>query len=67
MLHAYFRPNGQVLFAPFDPEVTCPLPDTAMDRAWMDLPLAPIGLGLILLGAVIASHRLTPARRFGRA
>jgi hypothetical protein len=38
-----------------------------MDRAWMDLPLAPIGLGLILLGAVIASHRLTPARRFGRA
>jgi hypothetical protein len=27
MLHAYFRPNGEVLFAPFDPQLSC-LPDT---------------------------------------
>ncbi len=24
MLHAYFRPGGEVLFAPFDPQVSCP-------------------------------------------
>lgn len=28
MLHAYFRPNGQVLFADFDPLVSCPPPGT---------------------------------------
>jgi len=28
MLHAYFRPNGQVLFADFDPQVACPPPGT---------------------------------------
>lgn len=33
MLHAYFRPNGQVLFAEFDPQLTCPaMPDAAMER-----------------------------------
>lgn len=31
MLHAYFRAGGQVLFAEFDPEVTCPaMPNTAV-------------------------------------
>jgi hypothetical protein len=29
MLHAYFRPNDQVLFAEFDPLVSCELPDTS--------------------------------------
>jgi hypothetical protein len=29
MLHAYFRPNGKVLFAPFDPQLSCELPDSA--------------------------------------
>lgn len=24
MLHGYFRPNGQVLFSDFDPQITCP-------------------------------------------
>ncbi|MBI3971684.1 MAG: hypothetical protein HY332_10390 [Chloroflexi bacterium] len=27
MLHAYFKPNGQVLFATFDPTLQCPPPD----------------------------------------
>lgn len=29
MLHSYFRPNGEVLFAPLDPQLSC-LPDTDM-------------------------------------
>lgn len=29
MLHAYFRPSGKVLFAPFDPQLSCELPDSA--------------------------------------
>lgn len=29
MLHAYFRPNEQVLFAEFDPQVSCELPPTS--------------------------------------
>ncbi len=29
MFHAYFRPNDQVLFAEFDPLVSCELPDTS--------------------------------------
>jgi hypothetical protein len=24
MFHAYFRPNGQVLFSTWDPQLTCP-------------------------------------------
>ena len=31
MLHAYFRPNSQVLFAVFDPEVSCPAPGVSRD------------------------------------
>lgn len=29
MFHAYFRPNDQVLFAEFDPLVSCELPDSS--------------------------------------
>lgn len=29
MLHGYFRPNDQVLFAEFDPQVSCELPPTS--------------------------------------
>ncbi|HEV2126355.1 MAG TPA: hypothetical protein VGW38_26660 [Chloroflexota bacterium] len=40
MLHAYFRPNGQVLFAAFDPQVTCPPPG-----------ILPTGFQIAQLGA----------------
>ena len=68
MLHAYFRPNGQVLFAPFDPEVTCPLPDAAMEQPdSMDLSLVYVGVGVIVFGALFAARRLRHVRRSGRA
>ena len=69
MLHAYFRADGQVLFAPFDPEVTCPqMPDSSTeDVAWpepsLGLPIALI-LGLLLVAWIglerrrVAHHRI---------
>ena len=41
MLHAYFRPNGQVLFADFDPAVTCPPPGTLPAGYQIAQPGAP--------------------------
>jgi hypothetical protein len=53
MLHAYFRPNGQVLFAEFDPRVTCATPSTSIvsgrERGMSGISL----LGFGLLGAAI--------------
>lgn len=58
MLHAYFRPNGQVLFAPFDPEVTCPMPDVAMEQPnpWPN-PLTIVGAALVATGALVTWGR----------
>ncbi len=47
MLHAYFRPGGQVLFAPFDPEVKCPLPDSSTADA--ATPVTQLGTPVMLL------------------
>ena len=62
MLHAYFRPNGQVLFAEFDPLVSCAMPGTSTvapgepdpDRMWL--------LMLVLLGTSVVMT-LIPRRR----
>jgi len=59
MLHSYFRADGQVLFAPFDPEVTCPqMPDSATKDLADDTfdasasgPAVPVAL---LVGLMIA-------------
>ena len=60
MLHAYFRPNGQVLFAEFDPQLTCPaapqtsiLPDDVT-------PNVLTALGVTLMGLAIAVAAATP-------
>ncbi|CAA9306988.1 MAG: hypothetical protein AVDCRST_MAG77-6155 [uncultured Chloroflexi bacterium] len=47
MLHAYFRPNGQVLFADFDPQVTCPAPGVL--PAGYRLAQPPTGAGQTML------------------
>ena len=47
MLHAHFRPNGQVLFAPFDPQLSCELPDTSIAGG----PAAPFGTPIVALMA----------------
>jgi hypothetical protein len=64
MLHAYFRPNGQVLFAEFDPEVTCPaVPNVAMvprDRTTTDL--AVLGLTLVGLAGLMAARKAVRSR-----
>ena len=58
MLHAYFQPDGQVLFAPFDPKVSC-LPDSATaDVAGPVAGLSILGLGLpvaLLVGLMLAA------------
>jgi hypothetical protein len=36
MLHAYFRPEGQVLFSVFDPQLTCPGPGVSRDGSSLD-------------------------------
>ncbi len=65
MLHAYFHPDGQVLFAPFDPAVTCPpLPDSSTLEASgplgaLSVPLALLGL---LFAAWVAFQRRLPTR-----
>ncbi len=63
MLHAYFRADGQVLFAPFDPEVTCPqMPDSSTrDVAW---PVASLGLLIVLIvGSMVAAWMGLERRR----
>ncbi len=36
MLHAYFRPDGQVLFSVFDPHLSCPAPGVSRDGLSLD-------------------------------
>ncbi len=66
MLHAYFRPGGQVLFAPFDPEVTC-LPDSATGDPTGPVAAVgiPVGLlvGLLLVAWVAFDRRLRTRTR----
>ncbi len=68
MLHAYFRPDGEVLFAPLDPQVSC-MPDTATEAVsdWAGAPLGgPLGgpaIPVALLAGLIVAwvtfrHRL---------
>ena len=66
MLHAYFRPNGKVLFAEFDPQLSCQLPATATEtipNRSDQLPALPI---TVLAIAFTASLGWTLRRR-GRA
>ncbi len=52
MLHAYFHPNGKVLFAEFDPELSCRLPATETeDIPSSDVPSLPIAVLAIAFGA----------------
>ena len=62
MLHAYFRPNGQVLFAEWDPELRCPpMPATSVIRD--DRGSALTALGAALLAAAVVSGALYVGRR----
>lgn len=73
MSHAYFHPDGQVLFAPFDPEVTCPqLPDSATKDLADDTtdasvsgPAIPVVLlvGLMIAGWLAFRRRLAEPYR----
>lgn len=69
MLHAYFRPNGQVLFAEFDPMVTCPAPPNAAvsvpvpSVAW----LAVAGAALLAASTLIVASRVATPRRTTRS
>jgi hypothetical protein len=63
MLHAYFRPNGQVLFAEFDPQVTCttvPNVAVARDRGVADFTV--LGLTLVRLAGFMAASHLVRRR-----
>lgn len=68
MLHAYFRSDGQVLFAPFDPEVKCPLPDTATADAAppvtpLSIPVMLLLLMSLMLGSWVVFQRRLATRR----
>lgn len=66
MFHAYFRPNGQVLFSTWDPQLTCPaaspLPPTGTSAGYGLLGLLVSGLVVSLIGLAITrrSMRWTP-------
>jgi hypothetical protein len=48
--HAYFKPNGRVLFATWDPDLACPMPNTAATRGPLDRASGPTSLlGALLL------------------
>lgn len=52
MLHGYFRPNCEVLFAPFDPELQC-MPDIATVNASATSEAAPVVPMLLIAAAAI--------------
>lgn len=65
MLHAYFRPNGKVLFSLFDPQLSCELPDSATvggAGSSEGAPLPVLAL-LALAGALGASMALRQRSR----
>ena len=56
MFHAYFRPNGQVLFAEFDPQVQCPAMPNASTAAAASLTvnsMTLVGIGLLAVAMVL--------------
>lgn len=59
MLHAYFRADGEVLFAPFDPEVTCPrMPDSSTGGVAGSAAQPLVGLGIplaLLVGLMLVA------------
>jgi hypothetical protein len=64
MFHAYFRPNGQVLFSVFDPELACLTPSTATAPPegngaprWIPVVLGMLAVGAGLLGLSRAFRR----------
>ena len=63
MLHAYFRANDEVLFAPFDPEVSC-MPDTSTIGSRSSAVPAPL---LLSLGLVLVVGGIAWRRRIGTA
>ncbi len=63
MLHAYFRPDGQVLFAEWDPELSCPqVPATSVLPDDGRSPLTAAGVALI--GAALLSWVALSTRPF---
>ena len=57
MLHAYFRPEGQVLFSVFDPQLTCPAPGVARDGSTLEAQSEPTrSLFSSVWGAEAAQH-----------
>ena len=58
MLHAYFRPNGKVLFAPFDPRLSCELPDSATVGGGASSEEAPLLVVALLTLAGVAGASL---------
>ena len=67
MLHAYFRPNGEVLFAPFDPQLSC-LPDTdtvGVPGSSGTLPALTMTMTLLVAAALgsVLGGRLLRVRR----
>jgi hypothetical protein len=65
MFHAYFRADGQVLFAEFDPLVSCELPDTSTfadeRRSNGQVVLGLVGLFAGALVITLALWRRRPA------
>lgn len=67
MLHAYFREDGQVLFAPFDPMVICGPPNTdTIAAAAEDDNRAPGALAVVL-GVFAVTVTWLLKGRFGRS
>ncbi len=65
MLHAHFRPNGEVLFAPFDPQLSC-LPDTdtvGVPGSSSTLPAVAVTLLVAAALGSVLGGRLLRARR----
>jgi hypothetical protein len=64
MFHAYFKPDGQVLFSVFNPELSCAVPSTAMetDAGFGSLRWLAIVLGVVTLAlaGAVARVRSTP-------
>ena len=67
MLRAYFRPNGEVLFAPFDPQLSC-MPDTdtvGVPGLSSTLPAVAVTMTLLVAAALgsVLGGRLLRVRR----
>ena len=57
MLHAYFRPDGQVLFSVFDPRLACPAPGVSRDGSGLAAqPDATQALFRVVWGPEAADH-----------